>query len=221
MDTGIGKIMETLEKLNIEENTLVLFFSDNGPAPNEGGTTAGLRGHKFQEWEGGVRVPAVMKWPSGFKGGRGVNQVMGYIDVLPTLREIAGIKSKSQKKLDGVSMLAVLEGKKQKIERDFCLGYGAIVNNEWKLVKKDSRNSWIKLKEDMLFNIQEDPEETINVKNKNPGIFKSLKKTVDNYDAIKTKQKVPSYQKGRKGFKALEEWNIEDYDSIELHKEYN
>lgn len=211
MDNGIGKIMETLEKLNIEDNTLVLFLSDNGPAPNEGGTTAGLRGHKFHEWEGGVRVPAVIKWANGFKEGRTVDQVMGYIDVLPTLKEVAGITTKSEKALDGVSMFSVLEGKKQTIKRNLYLGYGAIVNNKWKLVKKDSRNSWMKVKEDMLFNIQEDPGETINVKNNNPEIFKDLKRTLDKYDIIRPKQEVPSYQEGREGFKAPKEWNIEDY----------
>lgn len=140
MDAGMGEIINALKNQSIEDNTLVLFLSDNGPAPDQGGTTAGLRGHKFHEWEGGVRVPAVVKWPDGFEERREVNQVMGYIDVLPTLKEIAGIKTKSKKKLDGISMLPVLEGEKQTIERDLYLGYGAIVNNKWKLVKKDSRN---------------------------------------------------------------------------------
>ncbi len=211
MDKGIGEIMNTLKNLKIEDNTLVLFLSDNGPAPNEGGTTAGLRGHKFHEWEGGVRVPALVKWPDGFEGGKEVNQVMGYIDVLPTLKEIAGVKTKSKKTLDGVNMLPVLKGERQSVERNFYLGYGAIVNNNWKLVKKNSRNSWMKVKENMLFNMEEDPGETTDIKEEHPAIFKELKEIVDNYDAIKPKQKVPSYQEGKKGFKAPKEWKIEDY----------
>ncbi|MGS2738261.1 sulfatase-like hydrolase/transferase [Sinomicrobium sp. M5D2P17] len=211
MDQGIGKIMKTLKKLGIENNTLVLFLSDNGPAPNEGGTTAGLRGHKFQEWDGGVRVPAVMKWPNGFEGGRTVDQVMGYIDVLPTLKEIAGIRTKPEKTLDGVNMLPVLTGKKQRMERDFYLGYGAIVNTKWKLVKKNSRNPSMRVNENMLFNMQEDPGETTNIKEKHSGIFERLKKTANNYDTIESKQEVPPYQDGKKGFKAPKEWNIEDY----------
>ena len=211
MDRGIGEILKMVEELGIEDNTLVLYFSDNGPAPNEGGTTAGLRGHKFHEWEGGVRVPAVIKWPDGFKGGRKVDQVMGYIDVMPTLRDIVGIEDKPKNPYDGLSMLPVLKGEQKDIDRNFYLGYGAVVNNNWKLVKEDSRNPKMKVKEDMLFNMKTDPGETTNVKDQNPEVFNKLKKVVDEYDAIDSDIVVPSYHVGREGFKAPKEWRIEDY----------
>ncbi len=190
-----------------------MFFSDNGPAPNEGGTTDGLRGKKFYEWEGGVRVPAVIKWPDGFKGGRNIDQVMGYIDVLPTLRDIVGIKDKPKNPYDGLSMLPILKGDKNEIDRDFYLGYGAIVNNNWKLVKEDSRNPRMKVEEDLLFNMRTDRGETKNVRDKNPEVFNKLKEVVDEYDAIESDIVVPSYHVGREGFKAPKEWKIENYNS--------
>lgn len=79
----------------------------------------------------------------------------------------------------------------------------------------------MKVKEDMLFNIQEDPEETISVKNKNPEVFRALEKLVMDYNTIKPNQKVPSYQKGREDFIPPEEWNIDVYHSPEKTKELN
>lgn len=212
MDRGIGEILKVLEEQGIEDNTLVLFLSDNGPAPNEGGTTDGLRGKKFHEWEGGVRVPAVIKWPDGFKGGRSIDQVMGYIDVMPTIQEIVGIKDKPTKPYDGRNMLPVLKGEQEKIDRNFYLGYGAIVNNNWKLVKKDSKNPRMKVKEDMLFDMRTDPGETTNVRDKNIEVYNQLKEVVDEYDAIESEIVVPSYHEGREGFKAPKEWKIERYN---------
>lgn len=85
MDEGIGRIMQAIEDMGIKENTLLLFFSDNGAAPNGGSSSGPLRGTKFTEWEGGVRSPAIIRWPQAFEGGKTIDQVMGYIDVLPTI----------------------------------------------------------------------------------------------------------------------------------------
>lgn len=105
LDGNIGRILQTLTDLNIDDNTIVLFQSDNGPAPNEAGSSGELRGKKFTEWEGGVRVPAIIRWPKGFKGGWKSEQVMGYIDVFPTLMDIAGISQKAKNGLDGLIKL--------------------------------------------------------------------------------------------------------------------
>src|SRR5688500_19767573 len=94
LDQNIGRILQTLQALGIEDNTLVLFHSDNGAAPGVRGSSSGeLRGTKFTEWEGGVRAPAIIRWPDGFKGSRTVNQVTGYVDVMPTILEIAGVNT--------------------------------------------------------------------------------------------------------------------------------
>ena len=69
----------------------------------------------------------------------------------------------------------------------------------------------MRVNENMLFNMQEDPGETTNIKEKHSEIFEKLKQTVDNYDTIESKQEVLPYEDGKKGFKAPREWNIEDY----------
>lgn len=205
MDRGIGRILETLKNLGIEDNTLVLFHSDNGAG--KGGSSGELRGRKYSEWEGGVRAPAVIKWPDGFKGQRVLDQVTGYVDVVPTLREITGIQSEPKFPLDGVSILPVLKDKKQQFDRNLYLGYGAIVNQDWKLIKATTDAPKMNLNEDMLFHISEDPSEQENVKDDNKRIYEQLKQLVKPFDAIEVDNPVLPWGEGREGFKAPKEWS--------------
>ena len=208
MDENIGRILQTLKDLKIDDNTIVLFQSDNGAAPGGGSTSGELRGSKFTEWEGGVRVPAIIKWPNGFKGSKTINQVMGFVDIMPTLMEIAGIKGKPENQYDGISMFSILTGKKQEIDRNLYLGSGAIINNNWKLIKAASDNPKMNLKEDHFFHISTDPSEKLNVRNENPEIYAKLKIELEKFDAIKPSVSVPPYGEGRKGFVAPKEWLI-------------
>jgi len=209
MDEGIGKILGALEEKGVADNTIVLFFSDNGAEKGAGSSNGELRGWKFQEWEGGVRVPAVIRWPSGFKGGRTISQVTGYIDVFPTLREVTGLAGPLKKPLDGISILPVLKEKESHIMRDFYLGFGAMVSdNRWKLVKKDGGNSGRSNKIDWLFDIISDPLEKSDVKEKFPEIYQQLLQKVAIYDAIEPHVAVPPYGKGKATFKAPPEWKI-------------
>ena len=210
MDRGIGKILQALKDQGIDENTLVLFHSDNGAAPNEGGTSGELRGLKFQEWDGGVRAPAIIKWPAGFKGGRTVEQVMGYVDVAPTLRQIAGVATAPARPYDGISMLSVLKGDKKQIDRTMYLGYGSIIHNNWKLVKANAGNPKMEAKEDQLFDIMADASEKKDLKAKQPSVYNELTKLVSAFDAIKSAVEVPPYGQGRKEYKAPKEWKIRD-----------
>ena len=85
MDVQIGRILDTLDSESLTENSIVLFFSDNGATLKIGGSNKPLPGAKHSVREGGVRVPAVIRWPAGLKGSRKFDTLMGYIDVLPTL----------------------------------------------------------------------------------------------------------------------------------------
>lgn len=208
MDRGIGRILQTLKELKIDDNTLVIFHSDNGAAPGEGSSSGELRGAKFQEWDGGVRAPAIVKWPAGFKGGRTIEQTMGYVDIAPTIRQIAGVKTAPPKCYDGINMLPVWRGEKKVIDRNLYLGYGAIVNNNWKLVKANAGNPRMKHAEDVLFNISKDPTEKNDVKTSNPVVYKKLITEVAAFDSIQSEVVVPPYGEGRQGFKAPKEWKI-------------
>ncbi len=209
LDKGIGRILQTLKDLGIENNTLVLFHSDNGAAGN--GRTAShgnLRGYKFDEWEGGVRAPAIVRWPAAkITGGRQLEQVMGYIDVFPTLRDVAGVTAAPKKPFDGISMWPIISGQTSHIDRSFYLGHGAIIQGDWKLIR-DLGIPKMKMTEgDMLFNIPPDFSETKNLRTSNEEMYNRLKAAVAPYDSIKAPKEILS--KGPKnGFRAPKDWKI-------------
>ena len=115
LDADVGKILRRLERLGLAENTLVVFTSDNGPAP-EGGqdvgffnSSGGLRGVKRDLHEGGIRVPMIAYWPSVIEAGRSSDHVSAQWDVLPTLAELAG--AETPEGIDGISFAPLLTGR--------------------------------------------------------------------------------------------------------------
>jgi arylsulfatase B len=208
MDSGIGTILQTLKELNLEENTLILFMSDNGADEGSGGGSSGpLNGHKFLEYDGGVRSPAIIRWPSGFKNQKEVAQLTGFVDVFPTICEIVAPESKSPAHFDGISIQKVLEGKEEHIDRSFYLGCGALIENDWKIIRT-GQNPKIKLNGDVLFNLVNDPNEQTDLSEKHPEITKRLTEKAGRYDSIKPEKEVLPYDVGREGFIPPKEWNI-------------
>mgnify|MGYP005853977395 CR=1 FL=1 len=116
MDRGIARILDTLDRLGLAENTLVLFTSDNGPqfgGEGEHCTTrynCGYNGAKGLVYEGGIRVPMLIRWPAGLPGGRQVDKMVHFADWFPTLLAAAGVEVPAALKLDGVNVLSVLRG---------------------------------------------------------------------------------------------------------------
>ena len=96
------------------------------------------------------------------------------------------------------------------MDRNLYLGYGSIVNNQWKLVRARSGNEKMMETTDMLFEITKDPFETNNVLEMYPEVYKRMVKLVSGFDSIKSENAVPPYAEGRKGFKAPKEWKIAD-----------
>lgn len=142
VDWSIGEVMKALERNGIANNTLVIFTSDNGPWLNFGnhaGTTGGLREGKGSTWEGGQRVPCLMRWPGVIPEGVICNKLASSIDILPTLAAITGV-SLPEKKIDGVSILPLLLGEKDAMPRHEFLYYYRVNSLEavqidyWKLV---------------------------------------------------------------------------------------
>lgn len=209
LDENIGKVLEALNTLNIAENTIVLFFSDNGYAPDSSGSSGGLRGSKFTEWEGGVRAPAIIRWPAGLKGGQVLEEVTGYIDVLPTLLDIVAFEGELKNPLDGISIYPALKDSGTDLQRDFYLGCGAVVNKDWKLIEA-GHNSRMDLKEDLLFNISRDVFETKDLKDSETEVYIALKAKLQTYKSIKSSEQVPPYDQGREGFVPPKEWSVED-----------
>ena len=108
IDWNVGRILKKLDDLNLAENTIVIYFSDNGPNGNR--WNGGMRGTKGSTDEGGVRVPFLIRWPARIKPGISIPQIAAGIDLLPTLSDAAGIKPVGDKPLDGISLWPLLEG---------------------------------------------------------------------------------------------------------------
>ena len=118
MDGDIGKLMAKLKEIGIDENTLVMFSSDNGPH-KEGGadpafnkSSGPLQGHKRDLYEGGIRVPMLARWPGRIKAGSVTNHISAFWDFLPTCCELVSIET--PKDIDGISLLPILLGEPQK-----------------------------------------------------------------------------------------------------------
>ena len=108
IDANVGRILKSLETLHLADDTIVIYFSDNGP--NGWRWNAGMRGKKGSTDEGGVRSPCFARWPGHIEPGTKIPQIAGAIDLLPTLADMAGIQIVGDKPLDGVSVKPLLLG---------------------------------------------------------------------------------------------------------------
>ncbi|OFY57470.1 MAG: arylsulfatase [Bacteroidetes bacterium GWF2_41_9] len=150
VDWSIGEIMKALERNGLEKNTLVIFTSDNGPWLNFGnhaGNTAGLREGKGTSWEGGQRVPCIMRWPGVIPPGDICTQLASSIDILPTLAAITGA-ALPENKIDGVNILSLIKGDKEATpRRDLYYYYQqnsleGVQHDFWKLVLPHSGRTY-------------------------------------------------------------------------------
>ena len=208
MDRGIGAIVDALKKKGIMDNTFFIFFSDNGNAGVPGSSSGPLRVHKFDEWDGGVHAPAVLYWKKAEKQYKNLSsQVTGFVDLVPTLKDLVGDHSRPKREYDGISILPVLNGKKTCIDRDFYLGHGAVVNKDYKLIRKGMKPG-LDLKQDFLVDYKTDPYEKKNASAGNEKIVKALYEVALKYDTITPCIPEVPYGKGRDGFKAPKEWKV-------------
>ena len=178
MDDGIGKTMAALRAANLEENTIIFFFSDNG-GPTMAGTTingsrnAPLRGSKRQTWEGGIRVPFVIRWKSHLPEGKTDARPIIQLDVLPTAMNAAGVTPQPDWQLDGVDLMPFLSGANAGLPHEalyWRLGdHMAIRVGDWKLVKThegplgDDPGVLSDLSGAELFNLADDISESRNL----------------------------------------------------------
>jgi uncharacterized sulfatase len=136
LDWSVGRILARLKQLGLEENTLVIFTSDNGAW--FGGSTGGLRGMKGSNWDGGIRVPMIARWPGRIPGGRTCREVAGVIDVFPTLVGLAGGKLPADRVIDGKDIFPLMsrEGERSPHEALFAMSgpeLRTVRSGRWKL----------------------------------------------------------------------------------------
>jgi arylsulfatase A len=121
MDRGIARVLDALDREGLADNTLVLFSSDNGPQFGGKGDmctdrfNCGFRGAKLLVYEGGIRLPMVLRWPAGFDGRRQIHEMVHFTDWLPTLLAVAGAALPRDVQLDGVNVLPMLQGERGKV----------------------------------------------------------------------------------------------------------
>jgi arylsulfatase A len=215
MDAAVGKIMSALDEMNLAEETLIFFTSDNGPetldryrtANRSYGSPGPLRGMKLHIYEGGIRVPGIVRWKGRITPGQTSGQPVGGFDLLPTLCDLAGVKVPATIPLDGCSVEPLLHG--QQIERPLPMFWhyyrsmsepcAAMREGNWKIVARwDAPHVYkarlpgggnvtpttmeiiktAKLTEFELYNLKDDLAEKKDLSTTNPDILKRMKKQI-------------------------------------------
>jgi len=177
LDTDIGRLMDQLKRLGIQDNTVVFFSSDNGPhkeggvAPTFFQSSGSLRGIKRDLYEGGIRVPLIVRWPGRIEPGSVNDQPWAFWDFLPTATEIAQVTLPEKEGLDGRSMLPALLGQPNTNQHEFLYwefherGFQQAVRmGDWKAVRPAAGAPL------ELYNLRADPAEQEDVAEKNPQV---------------------------------------------------
>lgn len=184
MDAYIGQIVSKLKKLGIDNNTIIMFSSDNGAHAAGGAnpeffdSTDGLRGIKRDLYEGGIRAPFIVAWPGTIPPGVVTDHISAFWDVMPTLADIVGIKAPKQS--DGISFLPTLLNQKQQKIHEYMYweynikgGRKAVRLGKWKGVIYKANNKKSKIE---LYNLEADRGETMDVANEHPEVVAKVAK---------------------------------------------
>jgi len=186
VDWSVGQVMATLKELGLDEKTLVIFTSDNGPwliKGSDAGSALPLRGGKGGTFEGGVRVPTLVRWSGKITPGSVCDTVAGTIDLLPTFVSLAGGKMPAEPVIDGRDISDVLLGKTKEAQREAHYYFSSYVlqavrQGPWKLAVTSQTETMGKnskeTKTPRLYNLDVDIGETTDVSEKNPEIVAQL-----------------------------------------------
>ena len=178
LDDAVGKVVGELKNLGLEDNTLVIFMSDNGGTPQSGGSNGVLRGNKGGIYEGGIRVPMVARWNGIIPKGTVSDEAAHVVDLLPTALAAAGVKPSAELALDGLDILPVLQVKARIPERPLFWRHGnaAVRRGKWKLIQKSAKD-----KDAELFDLETDPGEKKSLDAENPKVVAELQAALDQW----------------------------------------
>ncbi|MBL7214477.1 MAG: arylsulfatase [Phycisphaerae bacterium] len=212
LDWLVGKVMSTLDTLGVADNTLVIFTSDNGPVLFDGyfdgsledvnghQPAGGLHGWKYLVYEGGTRVPLIVRWPAKIRSGTTTDQMFCLVDLLSTCATITGQSIPPDTAIDSMELSDVLLGKTDRQIRNAVIQHGisdtlSIRQADWKFIPanakrqttgigrganpKDQRFAESIITEDLLFNLADDPAETKNIIDQHPQKAKQLKSLME------------------------------------------
>ncbi len=199
LDWSAGEILKTLKELGIDDNTLIVFASDNGPwieahLGDYGGSAAPLRGWKMSAWEGGPRVPCIMRWPGRIPAGRICHEMVTSMDLLPTFAGLAGARLREDRVIDGKDISSLMTGRRDaKSPREAFYFYNylrlnAVRSGKWKLVPprpaKPPGTGWSgrmidAVEKTQLYDLEADIEERYDLANQYPEIVARLIKLIE------------------------------------------
>jgi arylsulfatase A-like enzyme len=179
IDRDMGRLFGLLKELRIDEQTVVFFCSDNGGARRYDGrfdSNRGLRGNKGQVYEGGLRTPMLVRWPGRTPAGKTSDLPWSFVDVLPTLADLAGAAIPPA--VDGVSVLPAILGQPQQLERmlyweQYNGGFQQAVRwGKWKGIRREGKPF-------ELYDLSSDPAETRNVEKANSMVVRRIEEFMD------------------------------------------
>ncbi|WP_420792915.1 sulfatase [Lentisphaera marina] len=173
VDWSVGQILDTLKKHGIDDNTLVVFSSDNGPALGKATPLKGKKGHTS---EGGMRVPTVIRWPGNIPAGMANNEIMSTMDLLPTFAKLAGAEVPSDRVIDGKDIWSVIRGEEKSPHEAFFYykanSLEAVRSGKWKMhLKRQGKKKKITT---ILYDLEQDIGETKDVSKAHPEVLKRL-----------------------------------------------
>lgn len=230
MDQGIGKILQAIDQSGESKDTIVVFFSDNGGVGGLRELNTPLRGSKLTVYEGGIRVPACIRWPAQIRAGEVSRDVFGYIDLLPTLIWAAGGDTRElcNQPPDGMNMMAILLGLGKNIAwsqlaRPWFSYHGqggedtehlAVTVEGWKLKVNGPRLLKASQLTDgtnqvELFHLQQDFYETQNVAAEHPLKVQQLGRLLIEHRGQQPQASVPPYSVGSRGFVPPQNWQLD------------
>lgn len=218
MDQAIGQVLGTLDEEGIADNTIVVFFSDNGGAAYSvgGADNAPLRGGKGETFEGGIRVVSMIRWPKKLAPGGKLSSIMTVMDVMPTLAEAADIPLLKGFPLDGRSLWPAIANDRPAPRNDYVFFasetpiFGhfnlTIFNDEWKLVQEIDQEQVTTTVTNHLFRISEDPHEYNNLASAHPSVVSDLAARIRAWRALYPINGTRSHLMPPPGWRAPLDW---------------
>jgi arylsulfatase A-like enzyme len=182
VDDGVGNVLRTLKDNGIEENTLIVFLSDNGGAHNNASQNTPLRGTKGSVYEGGLRVPFAMQWKGVIPANTSYEESVSSLDIMASIVDILDIKTNPKKPLDGVNIIPYLTGKKKGAPHEYLFwrkweqNAMAAINADYKLLKV-KKNA-----ETEFYNLKKDFSEKENIKGSNSKKVQEIQKEWDKWN---------------------------------------
>ena len=185
IDENIGRLRQKLKALGLNDNTILIFMTDNGTAAGrrQGGFNAGMRGSKGSEYDGGHRVPCFIDWPgASLKRGRDISGITAHIDILPTLIELCALTKPESVKFDGTSLVPLLTEREKNWPRRTLVTDSQRVDHPIKWRKSATMTDrWRLINGSELYDMKVDPGQKNDIASKHPEVVRKLQQAYEDW----------------------------------------